>query len=106
MSRHKTVRSLYGSKHPCGIKAEGRRTIASPPARAGDFEALRTDQRFFGPGRDKMRATIVASPPRGLAIAQRDFSNKPTTVLRPVPKFAKIPRDKMKVVCAAMDERQ
>ncbi len=64
---------------PRGIKAEGRRVIARPPAGAGDWERLRTDQRFFGLGKDKVHLkTVDRHPavwqPRGFELRMEMFA--------------------------------
>ena len=51
------------SFHPRGIKAEGRRAIARPPARAGDWKRLHPDQRFSGLGEDKVHMNTVDRHP-------------------------------------------
>ncbi|WP_306114536.1 MULTISPECIES: hypothetical protein [unclassified Roseovarius] len=48
---------------PRRIKAEGRRAIARPPARAGDLERLRNEFWLFGLGEDKLHLNTVVRHP-------------------------------------------
>ena len=92
--------------NPRGIKAEGCRAIARPPARAGDLEESRNAQRSHVSGWYKVPLTIVASPPRGLAIARfadrslgrfhATYTHKQFAVLRAnylLPTFARSQRE-------------